>query len=62
MGNVVWSQKTTQFPLKLNLCGSDGRRVAPGQYKYYGTYTAGNYYGGTAIGRLVVINPLEGGK
>ncbi len=59
MDNVVWSQKTSQFPLKWNLCDSEGRRVAPGQYKYYGTYTAGNYYGGTAIGRLVVINPLE---
>lgn len=62
VGNVVWSQKTAQFPLKWNLCDSEGHRVAPGQYKYHGTYTAGNYYGGTAIGRLVVINPLDVNK
>lgn len=61
-GNVVWSQKSSQFPLKWNLCNAAGQRVAPGCYKYYGTYTAGNYYGGTAISQLVVINPLEGGK
>ena len=58
IGNIVWQQKNAEFPLKWNLCNSAGNRIPAGRYRYYGTYEAGNYYGGTAMGELIVVEPV----
>ncbi len=58
IGNIVWQKADAQFPLKWNLCNSAGNRIPAGRYRYYGTYEAGNNYGGTSIGEFVVIEPV----
>ena len=58
IGNIVWQKTDAQFPLKWNLCNSAGNRIPAGRYRYYGTYEAGNSYGGTSMGEFVVIEPV----
>lgn len=57
-GNLVWSTTTSQFPVVWDLKAADGSRVPAGLYKFFGTYRSGNYYGGTDIKNMIVINPL----
>ena len=57
-GNLVWSTVTDTFPCTWNLTNNQGQRVPAGLYKYYGTYVAGDQYGGTDIDNLIVIDPL----
>jgi len=37
----------------------NGKKVPAGLYRYYGTYGDGVNNGGTAINRLIVLDPLE---
>ncbi|MBR6247859.1 MAG: hypothetical protein IKQ89_02530, partial [Muribaculaceae bacterium] len=57
-GNLVWTTTTSTFPCTWNLKNKQGQRVPAGLYKYYGTYVAGDQYGGTDIDNLIVIDPL----
>ncbi len=58
VGNIVWQKADAQFPLKWDLCNSAGNRIPAGRYRYYGTYEAGNNYGGTSMGEFVVVEPV----
>ena len=58
-GRLVWSTTTNQFPYTWDLTDNNGQRVAPGLYKFFGTYRAGIEHGGTTINELVVIAPLQ---
>ena len=58
-GNVVWSDSTASFPLTWDLVGNDGKRVPAGLYNFFGTYNDGNNYGGTNIGKLIVVEPVK---
>jgi hypothetical protein len=55
-GNTVWSKATSTFPYEWNLTDNDGNRVKSGIYRFYGTVTAGNQYGGTNMGKIIVID------
>ncbi len=57
-GNLVWTTTTSTFPCTWDLKNKQGQRVPAGLYKYYGTYVAGDQYGGTDIDNLIVIDPL----
>ena len=37
----------------------NGQKVKAGLYRYYGTYNDGINYGGTAINKLIVLDPLK---
>ena len=54
-GNLVYSKPSCTFPFTWDLTTADGRRLKPARYRYYGTYEAGNHYGGTAIGTFTVL-------
>ena len=58
-GNLVWTTTTSTFPCTWDLKNKQGQRVPAGLYKYYGTYVAGDQYGGTDIQPLIVVNPLQ---
>ena len=59
VGNLVWNTTTTNFPYTWNLKDNNGNRLPAGVYKYYGTYKGSNSYGGTSIGRLIIIDPYK---
>ncbi len=59
VGNLVWNTTTTNFPYTWNLKDKNGNRLPAGVYKYYGTYKGSNSYGGTSIGRLIIIDPYK---
>ena len=59
MGNLVWMQNTSSFPIVWNLNDNTGTRVAPGLYHYFGTFDDGVNYGGTPIGDLIVVDPVK---
>ncbi len=61
-GHLVWSKQVSSFPYTWDLKGTDGKRVAPGLYKCFGTYEAGNDYGGTAIHDLIVVGDYKRSK
>lgn len=61
-GKLVWSKTGSTLPLTWNLKDNDGKRVAPGLYRYYGTYIDGNVAGGTPISTLIVIDPVKTNK
>ena len=61
-GNIVWSKKTDSFPATWNLTDAQGNRVKPGLYKFFGNYDNGTNYGGTNIGDLIVIDPVNSNK
>ena len=54
-GEVVWQTATSSFPCEWNLVGTDGKRVVPGLYRYYGTVSYGNRRASTPMQRLVIL-------
>lgn len=55
-GNLLWTKTTSSFPVTWDLKDKNGVKLAPGLYKYFGTYEAGKDYGGTEIKNLIVID------
>ncbi len=55
VGNLVWSKTTSTFPCTWNLKGNDGNRVANGAYRYWCTFDTDDYYGGSPMRNLIVI-------
>lgn len=55
-GRIVWTKTTSQFPLVWDLKDKNGEKLAPGLYRYFGTYQSPTEYGGTAISKLIVID------
>ncbi|MGM9869515.1 MAG: type IX secretion system sortase PorU [Sodaliphilus sp.] len=55
-GNLVWTKKTSSFPYTWDLKDKNGKKLAPGLYRYFGTYETSNEYGGTPIEKLIVID------
>ena len=55
LGNLVWTKTTSSFPCVWNLKGNDGQRVANGSYRYWCTYDTPDYYGGSPMRNLIVI-------
>ena len=58
-GNLVWSTTTSNFPYQWDLKDKNGKKLAPGLYRYFGTYETAAEYGGTEIGKLIVIDPYK---
>ena len=54
-GNLVYTKPGCTFPWTWDLTTKSGQRLKPARYRYYGTYEAGNHYGGTAIGTFTVL-------
>ena len=50
------------FPYTWDLAGDNGSRVAAGLYKCFGTYEAGNDYGGTPMCDLIVVDNYKRSK
>ena len=61
-GKLLWSKITSTFPLVWDLKDNTGKKLTPGLYKYFGTYEAGEEYGGTSIGNLIVIDNYKSNK
>jgi flagellar hook assembly protein FlgD len=59
VGHLVWTTKTSTFPVAWDMKDKNGNSVPAGLYRYYGTYSDGVNYGGTPIGDLIVIDPLK---
>lgn len=55
-GNLVWTKTTSEFPLAWDLKDKNGNKLAPGLYRYFGTYQSPTEYGGTEISKLIVID------
>ncbi len=58
-GNLVWKTTTTSFPISWDMRDMDGNKVPAGLYRYFGTYNDGSNHGGTAIKKLIVLDPLK---
>ena len=58
-GNLVWSNTTSQFPLVWDLKDKAGNKLAPGLYRYFGTYKSATEYGGTEISKLIIIDDYK---
>ena len=58
-GNLVWAKKTDKFPYTWDLKDKNGNKLAPGLYRYFGTYETSTEYGGTPIEKLIVIDPYN---
>ncbi len=58
-GNLVWTNTTSQFPLVWDLKDKAGNKLAPGLYRYFGTYKSTTEYGGTEISKLIVIDDYK---
>ena len=58
-GNLVWAKKTDNFPYTWDLKDKNGNKLAPGLYRYFGTYETSTEYGGTPIEKLIVIDPYN---
>ena len=58
-GKLVWKSTTSSFPLAWDMKDMQGNRVPGGLYRYYGTYNDGQNYGGTAIRKLIVLDPVK---
>jgi flagellar hook assembly protein FlgD len=56
-GNTVYKTDVTSFPYTWNLKDNNGVKVPAGIYRFYGTVVAGNNYGGTPIGQIIVVEP-----
>jgi hypothetical protein len=61
-GNLKWQTATSNFPLSWDLVGTNGRKLAPGIYTFYGKYSDGTTYGGSATGTLVVAGEHNSDK
>ena len=58
-GKLVWKTTTDSFPVAWDLKDMNGNKVPAGLYRYFGTYNDGTNYGGTAINKLIVLDPLK---
>ena len=58
-GNLVWMNKTRNFPVAWDMKDMNGNKVPAGLYRYFGTYDDGSHNGGTAINKLIVLDPLK---
>ncbi len=54
-GTVVHTVENPVFPLKWDLCGSDGTRVADGEYSAYAILKSGKFHGSSARTPVIVI-------
>ena len=61
-GKLVWTKTANTFPVVWDLKDANGNKVAPGLYRYFGTYQTTNEYGGTDISRLIVIDGYKTSK
>ena len=59
LGKLVWSTQTSTFPVAWDLKDSEGENVPAGSYRFFATYQDGVNFGGTAIGRMIVIEPIN---
>ena len=59
IGRLVWMTKTDHFPVNWDMKDLEGNKVAPGLYRYFGTYSDGVNYGGTPINKLIVLDALK---
>ena len=58
-GKLVWKTNASSFPVNWDMRDMNGQKVKAGLYRYYGTYNDGINYGGTAINKLIVLDPLK---
>lgn len=59
LGDLRWRTTTSDFPFDWNLIGTNGRKLPPGIYTFYGRYKDGNTFGGTTKGTLVVADEVH---
>jgi len=57
LGNLVWSRKSSSFPMTWNLTDSNGKRLPGGIYSIMGTYESGTAGGGTPITTVTILDP-----
>ena len=58
-GNLVWMTTTRNYPISWDMKDMNGNLVPAGLYRYFGTYDDGTNHGGTAIKKLIVLDPLK---
>lgn len=47
------------IPIGLGLKDKAGNKLAPGLYRYFGTYKSATEYGGTEISKLIIIDDYK---
>ena len=62
VGKLVWMTTTSSFPVNWDLKDMQGNKVPAGLYRYFGTYNDGVNYGGTAISKLIVLDPVKNAR
>lgn len=58
-GKLVWMTTSGTFPVAWDMKDMNGHAVPAGLFRYFGTYNDGANYGGTAIGKLIVLDPVK---
>ena len=58
-GRLVFKKENCSFPYTWNLTSTAGAKLAPGLYRYFGTFEAGNDYGGTPIKTLTILEDMK---
>lgn len=58
-GKLMWMTTTNNFPVTWDMRDMNGQKVKAGLYRYFGTYNDGINYGGTAINKLIVLDPVK---
>ena len=58
-GKLMWMTTANNFPVAWDMRDMNGNKVPAGLYRYFGTYNDGTFYGGTAINKLIVLDPLK---
>ena len=58
-GKLVWMTTTSSFPVAWDMKDMNGNKVPAGLYRYFGTYDDGINSGGTAIKKLIVLDPVK---
>ena len=59
VGKLVWMTTTSSFPLNWDMKDMNGNKVPAGLYRYFGTYNDGVNYGGTALNKLIILDPVK---